>query len=616
MYNPTFDQDGYDSTHTIVDIVTDDMPFLVDSVGMELTRHGLGIHLVVHPIIAVRRDSEGKLTDLDDDAPREAFMHFEVDRETDPALLESLRRDLLRVLGDVRAAVDDWQAMHDKALAIAASLTDPDDAEAASLLRWMADDHFTFLGYRDAETGASLGISRGAAAEPSGGADARLTVRKADARSTVHRPVHMEEVCVGPNVFLGLWTSAAYNTAPLDIPLLRRKIDAVLDRSGLPRDSHSGKDLGSILDTFPRDELFQISEDELYATAMGILSLHERKRVRLFVRKDELGRFFSCLVYVPRDRFTTELVRRIEAILVDALGGTRAESTGRVSESVLARLHVIVTVPEGGGVSAPDVPSIEAQLADASRSWTDDLAAELAEHNGEERGIDLLRRYGDAFPAAYREDVDPRSAVGDVQRMESLIAGSAGTDLQSLVTRPVDAPRGFVRMRLFRIGEPMALSDVVPLLEHLGVRVVDERPYEVHPTDAPPLWIYDIGLSSSDLDGLDVDAARADFCEAFGRLWRGEAESDGFNRLVLRAGLSSRKVAVLRAYAKYLAPDRFDVQPDLHRGHPRGERPHRSDAAAAVRGSLRPRPHCGPHRRGGRARHEHHRGVARRGEPR
>ncbi len=168
VYNPTFDQDGYDSTHTIVDIVTDDMPFLVDSVGMELTRHGLGIHLVVHPIIAVRRDSEGKLTDLDEDAPREAFMHFEVDRETDAALLESLRRDLLRVLGDVRAAVDDWEAMRDKALAIAGSLTDPDDAEAAALLRWMADDHFTFLGYLEAETGASLGISRGAEVEPSG----------------------------------------------------------------------------------------------------------------------------------------------------------------------------------------------------------------------------------------------------------------------------------------------------------------------------------------------------------------------------------------------------------------------------------------------------------------
>ena len=216
----------------------------------------------------------------------------------------------------------------------------------------------------------------------------------------------------------------------------------MIERSGLPRDSHSGKDLGSILDTFPRDELFQIGEDELYATAMGILSLHERKRVRLFVRRDELGRFFSCLVYVPRDRFTTGLVRRIEAILLDALGGTTVESTSRVSESVLARLHVIVTVPRAGGAVSPDVPAIESQLADASRSWTDDLAAELAEHNGEERGLDLLRRYGDAFPAAYREDVDPRSAVGDVQRMESLIAGSAGTDLLSVVTRRVDVPVG------------------------------------------------------------------------------------------------------------------------------------------------------------------------------
>jgi glutamate dehydrogenase len=216
---------------------------------MELTRHGLGIHLVVHPIIGVCRDPDGKLTDLRDDADPEAFMHFEVDRETDAALLEALRRDLLRVLGDVRAAVDDWEAMRDKAIVIAGSLTDPADAEAAALLRWMADDHFTFLGYRDAETGASLGVSRVADGAPSGGVRAGLTVRKADTRATVHRPVHMDQVCIGPHELLGLWARTAYNTTPLDIPLLRRKVDAVIDRSGLPRDSHSGKDLGSILDT-------------------------------------------------------------------------------------------------------------------------------------------------------------------------------------------------------------------------------------------------------------------------------------------------------------------------------------------------------------------------------
>ena len=287
-------------------------------------------------------------------------------------------------------------------------------------------------------------------------------------------------------------------------------------------------------------------------TAMGILSLQERKRVRLFVRRDDLGRFFSSLVYLPRDRFTTELAHRIETILIDALGGAAAETTVRMSESVLARLHVIVSLPVGAPAAAPDVTAIEARLAAAARSWTDDLAQELAEHNGEERGIDLLRKYADAFPAAYREDVDPRSAVGDVARIESLLAGSVGTDLLSAVTRPADAPRGFVRMRLFRVGEPMALSDVLPLLEHLGVRVVDERPYEVHPADSPAVWLYDVGLTSPDLAGLDGERARVEFCDAFGRLWRGEAESDGFNRLVLRAGLSSRKVAVLRAYAKYL----------------------------------------------------------------
>ncbi len=414
--------------------------------------------------------------------------------------MADLRADLLAVLGDVRAAVVDWQAMRTKALEVARSLS---DAEAAALLDWMADDHFTFLGYCDVTAaGSGLGVLRGtrasATAPPVG-----VTVRKSDGRATVHRPVHMEQVCVGPHQFLGLWTSAAYNTSPLEIPLLRRKVSAVLDRAVFPRSSHSGRDLTSILEAYPRDDLFQIDEDELYVTAMGILSLQERKRVRLLVRRDDLGRFFSCLVYLPRDRYTTELARRIEAILIDTLAGTAGESTVRISESVLARLHVIVTLPAGAPSTVPDVSAIEARLAAVARSWTDDLAQELADDHGEEGGIDLLRKYGEAFPAAYREDVDPRTAVGDVARIESLLAGSAATDLLSVVTRPADAPRGFVRMRLFRVGEPMALSDVLPLLEHLGVRVIDERPYEVHPTDSPAVWLYDVGLASPDLAGLD-----------------------------------------------------------------------------------------------------------------
>ena len=558
VYTPTFDQDGYDSTHTIVEVVTDDMPFLVDSLAMELTRHGLGIHLVVHPIIGVRRDESGHLVDLDDAAPREAFMRFEVDRETDAAVVADLQADLVRVLGDVRAAVDDWGAMRGRALDVARELTDPEDAEAADLLEWMAADHFTFLGYRDTSAPASgLGILRGVTSSDPEPPHEGVTVHKCDARATVHRPLHMEEVSVGAHRFVGLWTSSAYNTSVREVPLLRRKVEAVVERSDLLPTSHAGKDLASILETYPRDELFSIDEDELYDTAIGILGLQERRRVRLFVRKDDRDHFFSCLVFLPRDRFTTEVARRIETILVDALGGTGAESTARMTESVLARLHVIVAVPPSAhpappNAVPPDVGAIEAQLIAAARSWSDDLADELAEHNGEERGVDLFRRYRDAFPAAYREDVDPRAAVGDVDRIEALLAKSAGADMMSVVTKPPDAPRGFVRMKLYRSGEPMALSDVLPLLEHMGVRVVDEHPYEVHPADAAPMWIYDIGLSSQDLSGLDAEAARTDFCEAFGRLWRGEVESDGFNRLVLKAGLSSRRVAILRAYAKYM----------------------------------------------------------------
>ena len=284
---------------------------------------------------------------------------------------------------------------------------------------------------------------------------------------------------------------------------------------------------------------------------MGILHLQERRRVRLFVRRDVFGRFYSCLVYVPRERLTTEVEHRVQAILLSAFDGSSVESTTRISESVLARLHVIVYVEATAANGEIDIAEVEQRLADVVRSWSDDLSEELIEHNGEERAVELLRRYGDAFPAAYREDVDPRSAVGDIQRLDALI-GPAGSDLALALTRPVEAPRGSVRLKLFRVGEPMALSDVLPLLEHLGVRVVDERPYDVHPHGGPEVWVYDIGLSCDDLAELEGDTARSRFCDTFVRLWRGEAESDGFNRLVLKAGLSSRQVALLRAYAKYM----------------------------------------------------------------
>ncbi len=633
---PTFDEHGYESMHSVLQIVTDDMPFLVDSVSMELDRHGVGIHLVIHPIIQVRRDTDGTLLEVGDEtasdgAVAEAFMHFEIDRETDSAILDDLAADVRRVLDDVRAAVADWDEMQARSVATVDDLAtarlpvmDTDVAETQALLRWMADDHFTYLGYREYELteeggedvlravpGSGLGILRDTGGEPVSQSFAKLppemrrrarepvllTISKANTRSTVHRPVFPEYIgvkrfdasgaVVGERRFLGLWTSAAYNTSPGDIPILRRKVDNVLERAGFPRGSHSGKDLLAILESYPRDELFQVGDDDLYETAMGILHLQERRRVRLFVRRDVFGRFYSCLVYVPRERLTTEVEHRVQAILLSAFDGSSVESTTRISESVLARLHVIVYVEATAANGEIDIAEVEQRLADVVRSWSDDLSEELIEHNGEERAVELLRRYGDAFPAAYREDVDPRSAVGDIQRLDALI-GPAGSDLALALTRPVEAPRGSVRLKLFRVGEPMALSDVLPLLEHLGVRVVDERPYDVHPHGGPEVWVYDIGLSCDDLAELEGDTARSRFCDAFVRLWRGEAESDGFNRLVLKAGLSSRQVALLCAVREVHAPDRLDVRAELHRGHPVAEPPYRRDGRRLVRDPVRP----------------------------
>ena len=558
---PTFDEHGYESMHSVLQIVTDDMPFLVDSVSMELDRHGVGIHLVIHPIVTVRRTADGTLLEVLDDRESddtasdgviaEAFMHFEIDRETDRAILDDLASDVRRVLDDVRPAVADWEEIRARSIATVDDLAtahppvpDAEVAETQALLRWMADDHFTYLGYREYELteeggedvlralpGSGLGILRDTGGEPVSQSFAKLppemrrrarepvmlTISKANTRSTVHRPVFPEYIgvkqfdasgaVVGERRFLGLWTSAAYSTSPAEIPILRRKVETVLERAGFPRGSHSGKDLLAILESYPRDELFQVDVEDLYETAMGILHLQERRRVRLFVRRDVFGRFYSCLVYVPRERLTTEVEHRVQAILLSAFDGSSVESTTRISESVLARLHVIVYVEPTATNGEVDVAEVELRLADIVRSWADDLSEELVEHNGEERAVELLRRYGDAFPAAYREDVDPRSAVGDIQRVETLI-GPAGSDLALTLTRPVEAPRGSVRLKLFRVGEPMALSDVLPLLEHLGVRVIDERPYDVHPHDGPDVWIYDIGLSSDDLAELEGDTAR------------------------------------------------------------------------------------------------------------
>ena len=598
VYNPDFEQHGWQSAHTVVELVSDDMPFLVDSTTMELSGQDAGIHLLIHPVMRVRRDAGGELTAVlpadapdEDDTLAESFIRVEIDRVSDSAELQRLRERLLDILRQVAAAVDDWRAMRAHATDLIAELhespasLDRDELdEAAELLAWMDDGHFTFLGFaeyqlvaQDGEdrlrrvAGSGLGILR----DPTNGkppSESKLSARasalarephplvltKANSRSTVHRPAYLDYVgvkrfgadgeVVGERRFLGLYTTAAYRAVASDIPVLRRKVEAVIARAGYPPASHAEKALVEILDTYPRDELFQIPEDELFELAMGILALGERQRVRLFTRRDTLDRFVSCLVFLPRDRFHTRNRERIQEILAEAFDAERVDFELRLSESVLVRIHFTVRLKPG---HAPDhdPAEIEARIVEATGSWTDELREALLAEAGEEQGTALCHRYGDAFPAGYRDDWVARSAVVDIRRIEQL---AEGEQLAVSLYHPLEAPAGSLRCKLYRRGEPLTLSDVLPMFESMGLRVRDERPHQVTPRDGPPTWIYDFGVEYVSDGELAVDAVRDRFQDAFTGVWLGELESDGFNALVLRADLDRRDVTLLRAVARYL----------------------------------------------------------------
>jgi glutamate dehydrogenase len=562
VYNPRFEEHGWQSTHTAVEIVTDDMPFLIDSVSMELNRRGCGVHLIIHPVLTVRRDDAGRLLEilppneaLQNGAIGESVIHAEVARQTDPGRLQELEQHLHRVIAEVRCAVEDWQAMRGKALEAADELRG-DDSEGASFLEWLGDDNFTFLGYRD-PAGTGLGILRREQeedpAEGLGADSGAITLTKANTRSTVHRPAYLDFVGVVERCFVGLYTHTAYRASPTEIPILRRRVAAVLAQAAFPPGSHNEKALLEILDTYPRDELFQISDDELFETAMGILHLGERQRLRLFARRDPFGRFFSLLVFVPRDRFNTENRRRIEAILRTATGAAGIDYTTRVSESVLVRLHFVAYAEPGSGVDF-DAREVEMMLVAATRSWADDLEEALVDELGEARGGELFQRYGDAFPAAYRADWVARSALADIVHIEDLPeADGLGISLY----RPLEAGPRMLRAKLFRAGRPLMLSDVLPLFENMGVEVADERPYPIVPRGRDGVWIYDFGLTYPGEGDLSVDGIRESFQDTFVRVWRNDVENDSYNRLVLGGALTWREITVLRAIGKYLRQARI-----------------------------------------------------------
>ncbi len=613
----------------VVDIVTDDMPFLVDSVRMELGRHDVATHLIVHPQLRVRRDVSGSLREViglvDGDRPAhdemaESWTHIEIARLPDGAAA-ALQHDLERVLGDVRVAVEDWPRMQARAVQLAehvamapegrAPSSDESPAEVEALLRWLADGHFTFLGYREYDLvggadgmalrgvpGTGLGILRHdragsksfAALPPEVRARARdpqlLILTKANSRSTVHRPSYLDYVAVkrldaagevtGEYRFLGLYTHDAYTESITRIPVLRRKLTEMLAAFGFAAGGHDGKDLAEFMENYPREDLFQTTVGELIPVAEGVLRLRERTQPRLFLRKDVYGRYMSCLLYLPRDRYTTEVRLRTREILVGALDGASVDYSVMVGESPVARLHIVVRAKRGHLLPDVDAAQLEAEVAAAVRSWDDDLAEEAVCQLGEERAQAVLAMCSpDQIPETFKSDVPASVAVDDLEKILRLRESgeSVAFDLwesESYVGGvPIDDPpadepghadpakQRVWRLSIYRSGSPITLTDVLPRLQNMGVEVVDEHPYQFEA--AEPFWIYDFGLRRG-APGRElaprvpssVASVKDLVTDALAALWHGHVEDDGFNALVLDGHLTWRQVVVLRAYAKYL----------------------------------------------------------------
>ena len=589
---------------SVVEVVVDDMPFLVDSLTMELSRQLHDVHLVVHPLFDVDRDITGALREVrpvgdgDGDGAgasarelaRESWMHVEIDRVADAEDLAAIGDAIQRVLRDVRESVEDWSKMHAQVADIVHELTihppadvDPDEVrEARDLLQWLAEDHFTFLGYREYHLerhedgehlrgvpGTGLGIlrpdqdmSRSTGLLPApAAAKARektvLVLTKANSRSTVHRPAYLDYVgvkkfengeVVGERRFLGLFSSAAYTESLTRIPLLRDRAAAVLKRIGFSPQSHDGKALMDTLETYPRDELFHTSVDELAPMAEAAMHARERRQLKMFIRRDTYGRYVSVLVYLPRDRYNTAVRERFSDILRESLGGDTVEFTVRLTESTTARVHFVVHPPKGASIHDVETADLERRLTEASRSWSDDFVGAVLEEYGEELGTWMVRRYQDSFPEAYKEDFSARTGATDLGRLEAMAVGESGAAIDLSIYQDLDDGQGQARLKVFRIGPSLSLSEVLPMLSSMGVEVVDERPYELDGLGRPT-YIYEFGLR---YDRALPDNSRELFEDAIRAVWDGHNEIDGFNSLVLGAGLTWRQATVLRAYAKYM----------------------------------------------------------------
>lgn len=601
----------------LVQIVNEDMPFLVDSVIGELTRQGHSIGLVAHPVVIAHRDTDGgtlravhavpsrqgmasgdttaSLTDLGPlmaSSGQRAGVESWIGIQTTDALTDEQARELTegiyRALHDVRAAVKDWDSMRASAITAAHTLVQnaPQNVKgvraSAELLEWMQAGHFTFTGYRQYTLqhgdngqvlvpveGTGLGILRAEDHRPPAPlstagrnqieAPSPLVITKANSRSRIHRPVYLDYVAVktygengrvtGEHRFLGLWDARAYTTPVGDIPLVRDKVQAVMELAGFPQDSHSGAELQQILETYPRDEMFQIGVEELWDICRQILQLQERRRTRLFLRPDVFGRFMNALVFLPRDRYNTSVRGRIQDLLMEALEGESIDFQVRLTESVLARLTFRIRMPRHREMGpAVDAAALEARLVNTVRSWKEGVDQQALVAFGEDSGLEQAKLWDEAFPAEYRVAYEIDDALQDITRFNAL-PGDGTPDVHLDPSAPEEDEARTARLKLYS-DRPRTLTEILPVLQNLGLEVLDERPYEITPDDGRRFYLYDLGLRFP--HGQDPEQVSDLLADAVTSVAIDATESDAFDRLILSVGLPVRMVAMLRGYAKYL----------------------------------------------------------------
>ncbi|WP_228431162.1 NAD-glutamate dehydrogenase [Baekduia soli] len=586
-FTPNRAEHGYEAAGSVLETNTDDLPFLVDSVAGELGARGLDLRRMAHPIVGVRRDAAGVITAIEHarDAPRESIMHFELGRHLSPEELADLEDAARHVLATVRAVVEDFGGLRagvDRLAAIVAEAAgrgaDPEAVgDAQAFLDWVRHAHFVFLGFREdaREDGRMVGVAgtglgllrdhreagelRVPAHDPATPADVPadeiLTITRTTTLSPVHRREPMDAIVarafgadgqvIHEARLLGLFTSRAYAEPASRTPMLERKLRHVLEAEDLIDGSHDSKAAIAIFDGFPKSELFAAPIEDLRAELAALLSVHGDD-VRLVGRRNRDGRGASLVATLPRERHTPALRERLRDLIASAYATERVEVHEVFGEDDRVLVHLLVRAD--GGLPDVDVAGLERRLIFEARTWADRVADGLVAELGPERGRMLAARWLKRLPEPYRVAVAPHVAALDVARFEAL--GTGGRDfLVGLQDEPGSGGARRTRVAFYRRGPKVELSQATPMLEHLGLRVIEEVAARLHGDEE--LWIQAFGVLGDGDVPLDLEAVGDRVAEALEASWRGETESDSLDRLVIGAALRWPQVQVLRAYRRY-----------------------------------------------------------------